>query len=133
MTIFSQKKGIAALIVALAVSLFLFSISVLVATEGNSTIFTGQFESIGNRAQYLAQAGIEDAALKLARDSTYRGSYTIEENDGVVQIHVASTTPITVNVTSTVSQSGENAIRTIQAQITIDADGKISAKTVVNQ
>ena len=128
-----QRNGIAALIMVMVIALFLFSLGVLVAIQGNTSIFAGQFEGQANRAQFLAQTGIEDAKLKLARDSTYTGTYTITETDGTIAVRVTSGTPTTINVTSTVTRNGENSQRSMWTQVTIDGTGKITTVSSSNQ
>jgi hypothetical protein len=127
------QKGIAALLMVMTIAFFLFIVGILIAVQGNTSIFAGQFEGQGDRAQFLAQAGIDDAKIRLARDSTFSGSYTITATDGTVAVSVTAGTPVTIRATSTVTRNGESSQRAMQALVSIDSNGKITSATTTNQ
>jgi len=130
----ATRSGIAGLLVTVAVSLFILSIGILIAAQGGTSIFAGQAAAQANRAQFLAETGVEDALVRLARYKGYTGSYALTEVDGTVAVSVsgASSTPTIVS-TSTVSNGVNTVQRTIQAQLTIDGDGKITSIVKTNQ
>lgn len=128
-----KNEGIAGLLIIVIISMFLLSVGILLAIQGNVSIFSGQFESQADRAQFLAESGIQDAIIKLARNKNYTGSYTITETDGTVDVNVAAGTPIVVRATSTVSRAFSNVKRAMKAEVTLDADGKITNITKANQ
>jgi hypothetical protein len=109
-----------------AVALFLVAIGVLIALQSGTSIFAGQVEAQADRAQFLAETGIEDALMKVARDKTYTQSYTITETDGTIAVNVASGPPVVITATSTVVRNQTTVQRTMQAQVTLDADGVIT-------
>ncbi len=130
-----RREGVVALITAIVVALFIFTAAALMATQGDVTIYSGQIQSQYGRAQYLAEAGIQDALLKVARIKSYSGSYTITETDGTVDVSVAviSSTTTLVNATSTVTWTDNTVKRSIKAQVTLDTDGKITSIAKNNQ
>jgi len=87
-----------------------------------------------NRAQFLAESGVQDAILKIARNSNASSSYTLTEADGAVNISITanSATSSTIFATSTVTQAGNNVGWTMRADITLDADGKIISISKTN-
>lgn len=130
---FKAEDGIAGILIIVSIALFVFAISVYMAVQSNTSIFAGQFESLGDKAQFLAESGIQDAILKLGRNKNYTGSYTLIETDGSVDVNVAAGTPVVVSATSTVSRSASVIKRAMRAEVQIDADGKITNITKTNQ
>ena len=130
-----DRKGIIALITVLVVTLFLFSLAILLSAQGNSSIISSQFGNQASRAEFLAHAGLQDALIKIARIKNYSGSYTLTETDGSTDVRVttSSATVFIVSTTSTVSQGSETATWSLQGTITIDSDGKVLSVATVSQ
>lgn len=128
-----KREGIVALTTVVIIALFLFSVGVLLAIQSRTSIISGQLEDQANQAQFLAEAGIQDAFIKIARDKDYVGTYTITETDPVlsvkkVDVTVATSSP-TVSIvvaTSTVARGSESVQRAIRATVTYDSNGKIT-------
>ncbi|MBI2591784.1 MAG: hypothetical protein HYW34_03865 [Candidatus Brennerbacteria bacterium] len=130
---FKAQDGIAGILIIVSIALFVFAISIYLAVQSNTSIFAGQFETQADKAQFLAESGIQDGILKIARNKNYTGSYTITETDGTIDINVAGGTPVIISATSTVSKAFSVVKRAMRADVTIDNDGKITAITKTNQ
>lgn len=130
---FKAQDGIAGILIIVSIALFVFAISIYLAVQSNTSIFAGQFETQADKAQFLAESGIGDGILKISRNKNYSGSYTLTETDGTIDINVAAGTPIIVRATSTVSKAFSVVKRAMRADVTIDADGKITVVTKTNQ
>lgn len=119
-----KNRGIVSLATVLVIALFLFSVEILIGVQAGSSIFTGFSERNAEVAQALAETGIQDATLKLARNKDYAGSYTLTESDGsTTDIFVAQGTPVIVVATSTISKPLGIIKRGIRATITFDGQG----------
>ena len=129
----SSKSGIVALLTVVIISLFLFSVGILLGVQGNTSIFSGQFTTQADKAQSLAETGIQDAALRISRDASSSGSYTLSETDGTSTVTITSGSPIIVDATGTVGSGKDVAQRAIRAQVTVDADGVITDVTKTSQ
>lgn len=130
---FKAQDGIAGILIIVSIALFVFAIGVYIAVQSNTSIFAGQFESQADKAQFLAESGIQDAILKLGRNKNYTGNYTLTETDGNIDINVTGVAPVIVRATSTVSKAFSVVKRAMRADVTIDADGKITNITKTNQ
>lgn len=128
----SDRRGIAALVTIMTVMLFLVSVAFLIANLSQSSISGGQNESYGTEAQFLAEAGIQDALIRLARDSSSTDSFTITNGSSSVVVAITTGSPVVVIATSTVSGPAITVSRTIRADVTIDPDGKITAVSKTN-
>ncbi len=126
MTMLGRKEnGVVALLTAIIIGLFLFSVGALLAVQGNTSIFSGQFTTQSDKAEALAQAGVSDALIRLARNRSYSGSYIITETDGVANVTVSATGTITS--VGVVANGKEQSQRTIVAAVTSDSDGKLTS------
>ena len=125
MRLFNLKAqtGIAGILIIVSIALFVFAISVYLAVQSNTSIFAGQFESQADKAQFLAESGIQDGILKVARNKNYSGSYTLTESDGTIDISITQGTPVIIRATSTVSKSSSVVKRAMKAELTLDTDG----------
>lgn len=130
---FKAKDGIAGILIIVSIALFVFAISIYLAVQSNTSIFAGQFETQADKAQFLVESGIEDGILKISRNKNYSGSYTITETDGTIDVSVAAGTPVVIQATSTVSKAFSVVKRAMRAEVTIDADGKITNIVKTNQ
>jgi len=107
------------------------AVGFLIAIRGNTSIFSGQLGGEATKAQFVAEAGIQDALMKLARDASSTATYTLTDTDWTVDISIAQN-PIVVTATSTVTQGATAVKRTIRANVTIDGNGKITSVTKSN-
>jgi hypothetical protein len=121
-----KSSGIVALAVILVITGFLAAIGFFIMVKGGASIFTGQSGAQAVRAQAAAEAGIQDALMKIARDKTVSGSYSISSTDWDVQVSITNGSPIIVVATGTASQAGQIVNRVIRAEVTVDADGTIT-------
>ena len=129
-----KNRGIVSLATVLVIALFLFSIGILMGVQSGSSVFSGFAGKNAEIAQALAEAGVQDATLKLARDSDYEGSYILTQSDGsTIDISVTTGSPVVIVATSTVSQALGVLKRSLRASVTIDSNGVITAVTKVNQ
>ncbi|MDI6821017.1 MAG: hypothetical protein QMD65_02435 [Patescibacteria group bacterium] len=139
----NDQSGIVALITAVVMVIFLFSVGMLMIIEGGTSIFSSQVGNQADQAQFLAETGIQDALIKLARDKNFTGSYTISESDPVltvkkVDVNVATISGSTsvVIATSTITRGGSVVNRTIRADVIFDTsvgkEGKILSFTKTN-
>jgi hypothetical protein len=126
-------NGLIALATVIVIALFLITAGILLSAQGNTSISTSQSENQADRAQSLAQAGIQDALVKISRVRNYSGSYTLSETDGAVTITVVSSSPMLIDATSTVIQNDQIVQWTLEAQVTLDPDGTIISVTTVNK
>jgi len=133
MNFIKERKGVVALITVIIIALFLFSVGILLGVQGNASISNGQFASQSDKAEALAEAGVEDAIIKLDRNSSYGNTYTLTETDGTVAVTVTPGSPVVINATGTVLVGTETVQRAILAQVTIDGDGKITGITKSDQ
>ncbi|MEK7147024.1 MAG: hypothetical protein AAB772_02080, partial [Patescibacteria group bacterium] len=53
------QAGVAGLLIIVSIALFVFAISIYLAVQSNTSIFAGQFESQADKAQFLAESGIQ--------------------------------------------------------------------------
>lgn len=129
-----KNRGIVSLATVLVIALFLFSIGILIGVQSGSSIFAGFAGQNAEIAQALAEAGIQDGTLKLARDQDYAGSYTLTQTDGsTIDVTVTQGSPVVISATSTVSQPLGILKRSVRASVTIDGNGVITAVTKTNQ
>jgi uncharacterized protein (UPF0333 family) len=124
---------------------FMFLIGIMVVLAGITLIFfatsflssTTSFK-LANRAELVAQAGIEDALLQLARNKDFSSSgYALAVASDTATISVTKDNPVTnkTTVSSTVSISiGYGGTRTIVAIVTRDTvTGQISVISLKQQ
>ncbi len=133
--LFSNSKGAVALITAIIIALFLFSVASLLLIQSNTSISSGQFETQADRAQFLAETGVQHALINIARDSSYVSASTITETDGTINITITqplATTSIIV-ATSSVTQGSETVQWTVKATVVYTTSGTITSVTKVNQ
>ncbi|MDI6734243.1 MAG: hypothetical protein QMD50_01975 [Patescibacteria group bacterium] len=139
----NKKSGVVALITAIVMVIFLFSIGMLMVIEGGTSIFSGQVSNQADQAQFLAEAGIQDALIRLARNKNFVGTYTITENDPAfdakrvdINVSTSSDSVSIIIATSTVTRAGSAVNRTIRADVTFDTaigkEGKILSFTKTN-
>ncbi len=136
-----QNRGIVALMTVVIIALFLFSVGILLAIQSRTSIISGKLANQADQAQFLAETGVQDALIKIARNKDYTGAYTIAQNDDpsfdvkqvAVNIATSSGTTSVIVATSTVTRSGDSIQRTIQATVTYDSNGKISIVSKINQ
>ncbi len=126
----TPEAGVATLFIVVAISLAVVSIGILAAIQGNSSIFAGKSESQAERANFLAETGVQDALMRIARDKSYGGSYTITETDGVISVNIISDSDKTVSSTATVTWQN-NTIQRVRSAIVVVASstGKITSIT----
>lgn len=126
--------GVAALATILVISIFLLAVGFLVAIRGGTSIFSGQFEAQATKAQFLAEAGIQDALIRLARNASTSATYTLTDTDWTVDISITppSTSTAVVIATSTVTQGFATVKRAIRADVTMDTNGKITTVAKTN-
>lgn len=131
----NNERGIIALITVIVLGLFLFAIGSLLTIQSGTSIFSGKFANQADRAQSLAEAGIQDALARIARDQAYSGTSTITESPDTVDILVSiigSTTTVII-ATSTVTQGGDSVKRTIRADVLFTGtNGSILSITKTN-
>ncbi|MEK7465510.1 MAG: hypothetical protein AAB631_01910 [Patescibacteria group bacterium] len=129
-----KNRGIVSLATVLVITLFLLSVSILMGIQSGTSVFTGFSERTAEVAQALAETGIQDATLKLARNKDYAGSYTLTESDGsTTDISVTQGNPVVVVATSTVAKPLGTIKRSLRASITIDSNGVITTISKNNQ
>lgn len=131
-TLYPGQKGIAALVTIMTIMLFLVSVGFLVANLSLSSIGGEQNESYATEAQFLAEAGIQDALMRLARDASSTDSFTITDGSSTVAVAITTGSPVIITATSTIQGVAITVSRTIQATVTIDGDGKITAVSKTN-
>lgn len=129
----SPESGVAALITIIVIAAFLLAIGFFIMTKGGTSLFSGQFESQAAKAQFAAEAGIQDALMKLARNKNLTGSYTLSDSDWSVDVAVISSTPMLIFATSTVTQAFATVKRAIRADVAITNYGKITNISKTNQ
>lgn len=118
-----------ALLTAVLIALFLFSLGVLLGVQGNTSISGGELANQSDKAEALAQAGIQDALLKIARTGSAGAFYTLTETDGTINVSVVAGLggSLTVDATGTVARGPSIVQRSIHADVTLDGDGKITS------
>lgn len=126
-----RNSGIVSLAVILVITLFLFAIGILLGIQGGTLIFSGFSAKQVEIAQSLAEAGIQDATLKLARNKGYEQTYTINQNqtgdaDSIIDVYVSANVgnQVTIVATSTVTKALGTFKRAIKAVITLSSDGQ---------
>ena len=126
-------KGIAALATIITMSAFLLAVGILVLIRGGTSVTTGQYAAQAERAQFLAEAGVQDSLIKLARNKDYSSAgYTISENDGITTVSVTQGSQVVILSTARVTQADAIITRVIRAEVTLDSNGKITAITQAN-
>lgn len=131
-----RERGIIALAVVIGLAIFLFSVSTLMLIQSGTSISLGKFQNQADRAQTLAEAGVQDALARISRDSTYAGTVTLSQSDDETietSVTANSSTTSTIVTTATVLQGGDRVKRTIRALVTYTTSGDITAITRVNQ
>lgn len=129
-----KNRGIVSLATVLVIALFLFSIGILIGIQSGSSVFSGFAGKNAEIAQALAEAGVQDAILKLARNKDYAGSYTLtQSSSSIIDISVTQGTPVVVVATSTVTQPLGVLKRSLRASVTIDGNGVITSVSKSNQ
>ena len=124
--IHKSKTGFAALIAIVAITLFLVSVSFTIVNRSGSSTLIGQYEAQATKAQFLADAGVQDALMRLARNKNYNGTFTISDTGWTVNVEVTSGSPMIIIATSTVTIGSISVGRTIRAETTLDSDGVIT-------
>lgn len=129
-----KNRGIVSLATVLVIALFLFSIGILIGIQSGASVFSSFAGKNAEIAQALAETGIQDATLKLARNKEYFGSYILTQTDGsTIEITVTGGSPVIIVATSTVSQPLGTLKRSLRASVTMDSNGVITAVTKTNQ
>jgi Tfp pilus assembly protein PilX len=129
----SNQRGIAALVTVMTITLFLISVAFLVANVSRSGVLGQANEAHATRAQFLAEAGIQDALIRLARDSSSTDSFTIADGSSTVSVAITAGSPVIITATSTVLGAGGISVgRTLQATVTLDGDGKVISVSKIN-
>lgn len=102
---------------ALVILLFLMALAVTVITAAISLIIlssTGTTSYIaGNQAKAIAEAGIENAIIRLLRNPDYSGENDLTVGNGIVDISVSGTTTKTITAEGTL----DNQIKKIQVTV----------------
>ena len=129
----SPVCGFAALAVVFAMSLFVIAGLALTSVYVSASR-SRHFGAEANHAQFLAETGIEEGLLRLARNQYYAGGYILPLGDGAVALSVVNSGGTArVTATGTVTFASEAIARTILALVTLDAEGNVLSVTKTNQ
>ena len=84
-----NQKGFVALFITILILAVVsgFALSISLLTLGKQEILNNIIKS--NQAYYTAEAGVEDALLRLANDMNFSSSYTLSLNDGSAAIEIS--------------------------------------------
>lgn len=116
-----MKNGYAAIFTTIVVLVVIFGIIISIVV-----LSTTEYKILKNTAQsaqayYAAEAGIEDALLKLTKSIGFSNNYTINVGSSTAAINTSETIGGTIVITST--GNANNQIRKVEAVYAIDADG----------
>src|SRR3989344_2345340 len=89
----SDQRGIAALVTVMTITLFLISVAFLVANVSRSSVAGQANEAHATRAQFLAEAGIQDALIRLSRGSSSPHRFIIAEGSSSVAVAITTGSP----------------------------------------
>jgi len=129
----SSVCGFAALAVVFAMSFFVIAGLTLTSVYVSASR-SRHFGAEANHAQFLAEAGIEEGLLRLARNQYYAGGYVLPLGDGTVALSVINSGGMArVTATGTVTFASEAITRTILALVALDAEGRVLSVTKTNQ
>ncbi len=82
-----QKGFVAILVVIMALSIFIIiSMSLFITTLSQQVIANNNVRS--SQSYYVAEAGIEDALLRLLKDPSFVGSYELTVGDKKSQVEI---------------------------------------------
>lgn len=82
-----QKGFVAILVVIIALSIFIIiSMSLFITTLSQQVIANNNVRS--SQSYYVAEAGIEDALLRLLKDPSFLGSYELTVGDKKSQVEI---------------------------------------------
>lgn len=114
-----SSKGFAALFITILVLVVLFgiAISIAVLTFGEQKISSNIIKS--SQAYYAAEAGIEDALLRLSRRMDWSSPYSLNVDGNLSNIEISDIIGGTVTITS--KGNAGNRIRKVEAIYAIDA------------
>ena len=114
------NKGFAALFITILVLVIFFGIvvSVTILTLGEQKISSNIV--ISNQAYYAAEAGIEDALLRLAKSKNWSSPYNLSINDNAATVEISDT--IGGSRTITANGNVKNRIRKVQTVYQITAN-----------
>ena len=92
-------------LMVLAVTVITASVSLMIISSSTTTMYVG-----GNQAKSIAEAGIENALVRLLRDPSYTGENDLIIGNGSVDITVTGST----NKTITAEGSMDNKMKKIE-------------------
>ena len=95
----------------LAVTVITASVSLMILTSSSTTLYVA-----GNQARTVAEAGIENAIIRLLRDPNYSGENDLAISAGSVDITVTGEASKTVIATGEIDKQ----IKKIEAQMNIN-------------
>jgi len=95
----------------LAVTVITASVSLMILTSSSTNLFIS-----GNQAREIAEAGIENALIRLLRDPNYSGENDLTVGNGSVDITVMGASSKTITATGEL----DNRIKKIEVQANIN-------------
>lgn len=95
-------------LMALAVTVITAAISLIILSSTGTTRYIA-----GNQAKAIAEAGIENAIIRLLRNPDYSGENDLTVGNGTVDISVSGTTTKTITAEGTL----DNQIKKIQVTV----------------
>ena len=116
----TQSRGFAALFLAILILAIIFAlgVSITILTLGQQRIFGNITKS--SQAYYIAEAGLEDALLRLARAKNWSSPYNFGVGDGSATVEISDI----IGGTRTITSTGDflNRIRKEEVLYTISTD-----------
>lgn len=116
----TQSQGFAALFLAILILAIIFAlgVSITILTLGQQRIFGNITKS--SQAYYIAEAGIEDALLRLARAKNWSSPYNFGVGDGSATVEISDI----IGGTRTITSTGDflNRIRKEEVVYTISTE-----------
>lgn len=122
-----RASGQVALTTVFLIGSFIIVITLTLAFLSISTIASNYATRSADRASSIASGGIDDAILRLIRNNTFSGNYTVDLNGGTALIEIANTSDVDSRAVITASSTVGSAVQTIQAVVSIvSSTGQVS-------
>lgn len=116
---FFGRRGQVALTTVFLIGSFIILMALTLAFLSISIVTSGRSVQSSNQALSIASAGVEEAVLRVVRDTGFSGSFTVEVNGKTASVSVTNTSSTNGLVTIISSSTVHFSQRAIQAVLSI--------------
>jgi len=121
--IFISQSGLVALPSIVILSIIMLTIGIAMSFSSFTQNNISYDSYISQKAYYAAEAGINDAIMKITRNKNYSADYSLSINGYAADIAFDTSTPNQTKITS--ASAINNYTKKIQAILNVTANGKV--------